>query len=341
MHAVSVALATYNGGRHLRAQLDSIQRQTRLPTEVVICDDGSTDDTLEVARWFAAQAPFPVVIDAHSQRLNYNGNFFRAVNQCRGVVIALFDQDGVLDERKLRTAGDVFRDEDVTAAVHRIRVVDEELTPTALLMPRAEWLGKHTLCDLSPWYSPNGMQMLFRRAKIAPLVNQELPVSQWSTWPASFDEHIFYLATLTGAVVLMEETLGVWRRHGKSTTGNLQHTETIQSPAHHRKLGFASGSGEFAHLARVAESRADFARKAASAAGGGGLIVEGAPEYYQRIARVYRHRAALHRPGLGWRARWGAFGRMLGQLAYRRKSRGGLGAKSCLKDCGTVLVGRA
>ena len=341
MPEVSVAMATYNGGRHLRAQLDSINRQTRRPKEVILCDDGSTDDTLEVARRFAAEVPYPVVIDAHGQRLNYNGNFTRAVNRCTGEIVALCDQDDVWDERKLETAGRVFQDERVAAVVHRIRVVDEELAPTPLLMPPAEVLGRHTLFDLSPRYSPNGMQMLFRRSKIAPLVNDAPPLSQWSTWPASFDEQIFYLATLTGSVVMMKEVLGVWRRHGTSTTGDLDHTETIHSAAHHRKLGFAAGGVVFTHLRRVAESRAHFAARAASSASGAALVVQGASEYYQRIADAYRHRAVLHDPNSGVLTRGAEFGRMLTRRAYRRRSRGGLGAKSFLKDCAAVLRGRA
>ncbi len=45
---ISIALCTYNGERFLREQLDSISRQTRLPDEVVIGDDCSTDKTLEI-----------------------------------------------------------------------------------------------------------------------------------------------------------------------------------------------------------------------------------------------------------------------------------------------------
>lgn len=334
-------MATYNGGRHLRAQLDSIWRQTLRPTEIVICDDGSTDDTLDIARKFAAEVVCKVVIDPHGQRLGYNKNFIRAVNLCTGEIVALCDQDDVWDERKLEAACAVFQDERVTAVVHRIQVVNEELVPTPMLMPPAELLGRHTLFDLSPRYSPNGMQMLFQRSKIAPMINDEPPLSHWSAWPASFDDQIFFLAMLTGSVVLMRDLLGRWRRHGTSTTGDLNHTETIHSAAHHRQLGFASGSGVFTHLARVAETRAQFASRAASSVAGAGLIVRGAVEYFQRIADAYRCRAVLHDPKSGVLTRGKTFAKMLLQLAYRRKSRGGLGFKSFLKDGATVLLGRA
>jgi len=53
---ISVAICTYNGERFLAAQLESIAQQTRLPDELVVCDDGSTDQTLSIIRSFAASA---------------------------------------------------------------------------------------------------------------------------------------------------------------------------------------------------------------------------------------------------------------------------------------------
>ena len=45
---LSVVIATFNGARFLREQLDSIYTQTHLPDEVVVSDDGSTDETLTI-----------------------------------------------------------------------------------------------------------------------------------------------------------------------------------------------------------------------------------------------------------------------------------------------------
>ena len=42
---VSVVMAVYNGGKYIRRQLESIMSQTRLPDEIIICDDRSADDT--------------------------------------------------------------------------------------------------------------------------------------------------------------------------------------------------------------------------------------------------------------------------------------------------------
>jgi len=47
---ISVCIATYNSEKTLRACLDSIFRQTVKPKEVLVCDGGSTDRTLEVLK---------------------------------------------------------------------------------------------------------------------------------------------------------------------------------------------------------------------------------------------------------------------------------------------------
>jgi glycosyltransferase involved in cell wall biosynthesis len=42
-------MCTYNGAKYIAAQLASIAAQTRLPDELILCDDGSTDATLQIA----------------------------------------------------------------------------------------------------------------------------------------------------------------------------------------------------------------------------------------------------------------------------------------------------
>ena len=53
---VSIVLCTYNGERYLQQQLDSLLAQSRLPKQIVIADDGSTDGTWEILQAFAEQA---------------------------------------------------------------------------------------------------------------------------------------------------------------------------------------------------------------------------------------------------------------------------------------------
>jgi hypothetical protein len=92
---ISVALCTYNGERFLPEQLASIGKQSRLPDELVVCDDRSTDRTVGILREFAASAPFPVRIFENERNLGFAANFERAIRLCEGNLIALSDQDDI------------------------------------------------------------------------------------------------------------------------------------------------------------------------------------------------------------------------------------------------------
>ncbi len=92
---ISVALCTYNGEQFLSRQLESIQQQTRTPDELVVCDDCSTDRTLEILQDFAALAAFPVRITQNDDNLGFVANFERAIQLCQGDLIALCDQDDI------------------------------------------------------------------------------------------------------------------------------------------------------------------------------------------------------------------------------------------------------
>lgn len=125
----SVAMCTYNGVRFLRPQLDSIATQTRLPDELVICDDASTDHTRAVVTEFAASAPFPVQLHVNEGNLGSTKNFERAIGLCSGDLIALSDQDDVWLPAKLATleseferssaTGLIFTDAEIVGDDHR------------------------------------------------------------------------------------------------------------------------------------------------------------------------------------------------------------------------------
>jgi glycosyltransferase involved in cell wall biosynthesis len=104
----SIALCTYNGARFLGEQLRSYVNQERRPDELVVCDDGSSDDTLPLLRKFATEAPFPVRIESNAATLGVAANFGKAIGLCSGQIIALSDQDDVWMPQKLRRIGEVF-----------------------------------------------------------------------------------------------------------------------------------------------------------------------------------------------------------------------------------------
>lgn len=128
--SVSVALCTYQGERYLQEQLDSIAGQSRLPDEVVVCDDGSTDGTLGILDRFGSRARFSVRVHVNDTRLGPTRNFERAIALSEGDIIFLSDQDDVWRAEKLEVLVPAFASSPGFGAVFsNADVVDERLAP--------------------------------------------------------------------------------------------------------------------------------------------------------------------------------------------------------------------
>jgi glycosyltransferase involved in cell wall biosynthesis len=127
---ISVAMCTYNGARYLPEQLESLALQTRLPDELIVCDDNSTDQTVHLLSDFAASASFPVSVNVNKQTLGLIKNFEQVISLCQGDVIALCDQDDVwLPEKLERFAAEFSRSPEVGLVFTDAEVVDENLQP--------------------------------------------------------------------------------------------------------------------------------------------------------------------------------------------------------------------
>jgi len=93
---ISVILATYNGARYLQQQLESLAQQTSLPTELLVGDDGSQDETRSVVDTFTKTCPFAVRwIQPSKERLGACANFARLLEYASGDYLMFCDQDDI------------------------------------------------------------------------------------------------------------------------------------------------------------------------------------------------------------------------------------------------------
>lgn len=127
-YQLSIAMCTYNGENYLQEQLESIAGQTRLPDELVVCDDCSRDNTVKIIKKFANTVPFPVHIFVNDINLGSTKNFEKAISLCKGDIIALSDQDDVWHADKLMCIERVFLNSTEVGVVFTdAEVVDEQL----------------------------------------------------------------------------------------------------------------------------------------------------------------------------------------------------------------------
>lgn len=107
---ISVCIATYNGERYIREQLDSILSQLSLDDEVIISDDGSKDSTIEI---ISSYLDSRIKVFKNNGKHGYVGNFENALNHSSGDFIFLSDQDDIWNENKVKKCLDVLRQNDL------------------------------------------------------------------------------------------------------------------------------------------------------------------------------------------------------------------------------------
>lgn len=75
---ISVAMTTYNGEKFVCEQIESILNQSMKVDEIIVCDDGSSDSTIELLK------KYPVKVVQNDVNLGYRLNFKKAMELCSG-----------------------------------------------------------------------------------------------------------------------------------------------------------------------------------------------------------------------------------------------------------------
>lgn len=211
-------MATYNGARHLPEQLASIAAQTLLPAELVVSDDGSSDNTLAIVRAFAAQVSFPVRILDKSERLGFADNFLFAAEQCTSPLIAFVDQDDAWLPNKLEVGVRQLLADDSLMSLHQLTMTDGALVPTGLwdqgIVADRVWQP----LELDPW-AGWGNTMLFRRDLVALLPREARPRHPEANRPLSHDTWLYIVAAAMGRVSHIAQPLILYRQHGGNAFG--------------------------------------------------------------------------------------------------------------------------
>jgi hypothetical protein len=213
---ISVAMCTYNGADFLPAQLESIFVQTRQPDEIVICDDGSTDETISLI-------PENIVLHKNEKNLGTVKNFEKAIGLCTGDVIVLSDQDDVWREDKLQLIEDVFSSNpNVGLVFSDADIVDEQLKPSGRRMWDEVGFDSHkrklvaqgrALDVLITGWTVSGATMAFR-SKYTKLA---LPIP--TTIPMIHDGWIALTVAAVSDVAMIDEPLIKYRQHQRQQIG--------------------------------------------------------------------------------------------------------------------------
>ena len=208
--SISVALATFNGAQYLSEQLQSIAYQTILPNEVIICDDGSNDNTIEVAESFAKEVSFRVKIVQNSVNLGYAQNFNKALNLCTKKIVFLCDQDDYWLPNKIeRVLLSFVKYPKAVLAIHDLDFCKEDLSPVGQTKIERMLLGQ----NIEKSYVV-GMATAIKKD----FLRLCLPIPNISG--VTHDRWLHNCALAVDGKIIINEVLAMYRRHGENVTAN-------------------------------------------------------------------------------------------------------------------------
>ena len=84
---ISVGICTYNGEKYIREQLESIINQSIKPDEIIISDDASEDNTIQIIESILSESDISYIINKNDVRQGLHSNFTKCFELCTGDVI--------------------------------------------------------------------------------------------------------------------------------------------------------------------------------------------------------------------------------------------------------------
>jgi len=312
---ISVAMAVYNGERFLEEQLASLAAQACLPGELIVCDDGSTDRSVAIARRFAEHAPFSVRIETSDANRGSTATFEKAIRLCQGRLIATCDQDDAWCPTKLGRIEAVMHEAPHAGfAFSDAEIVGAELQPSGERL----WGSLGFTDRRRRQFHTNGFRCLLRRNYItgatlafrASLRDRLLPIpTEWV--------HDAWIALVLSAIapgLAISEPLIRYRQHGGQQIGGARRTLRQEFQASERVTceTFRSLHQQFEQLRSRLSAWDDVKRNSLQDLG-------------QKLAHLAA-RGQMRQPGV-WR-----LPRVLGELRRGRYSRYSRGWASALQD---------
>lgn len=211
MIRASVAMAVYNGEKYIYEQINSIIKMLGENDEVVISDDGSNDETLNIIKEFFVK-DYRIKLYINNGIHGVSANFTNAIRHCTGKYIFLSDQDDIWLDNKIDKIISLAQKEKADLVIHNGR------NTNVIMQPYGKNLFKLTNATTSPLKNYIrgrflGCCMCFDSKTMKyilpfPNIINDIPHDIFAT----------ILVGLKGKIVLLDEILIYHRKHGGNVT---------------------------------------------------------------------------------------------------------------------------
>lgn len=222
MAEVSIVVATYNGASYLEEQLDSILKNTFTDWTMEICDDGSSDQTIKIAKEYEKKYPGKIFLHQNPQNLGVTRNFLEGAKRAEGSYIMFCDQDDVWFADKIEKTLDKIKERENTLGTNTPIAVytDAKLVDGVLRTISDSFFGYNGLntqnTDLAHLLMENkviGCTTMFNKAVADRLIKFPVMARYHDWW-------IGLIAATFGEVCFLDEPTMLYRQHGKNVVGS-------------------------------------------------------------------------------------------------------------------------
>jgi hypothetical protein len=229
---ISVLIANYNYGLFVGAAIESVLRQSYGNFEIVVCDDGSTDDSRDVIRDYADRYPSLVRFIAKE-----NDGVASALNAAyaasRGDIVSLLDADDLFAATKLQRVVQVFETTDAGLVVNRMMKMrnDGEVTGLIPQFGRLDrgWLREKLLDTGGHWSFAPASGISLSRA----CAEHVFPIPE-ELFKTEADSYVYTQAPLYSNVAAIDEPLSALRLHGNNVTST-----DLMTPAYAERVMYS------------------------------------------------------------------------------------------------------
>lgn len=200
-------MATYNGSKYILDQLNSINDQTVLPTELIICDDCSSDDTVDIIKEFAENVNFTVNLIVNDYRLGYANNFMKALSLCKGDVIFFSDQDDFWFPNKISRVLNLFH---AAQNVHLV-INDAYISDSELIYSEVTLISQYKNASININSFVHGCCSAISKDFLSLILPFPIDLTAHDSW-------IVQIATLLDLKLIYQKPLQIYRQHGSNTS---------------------------------------------------------------------------------------------------------------------------
>ena len=214
---IDILLATYNGEKYLKCQLDSILNQTHKNIRLLINDDCSTDNTRAILKEYE-EKDNRIKVKYNEKNLGYVKNFEDLLKRVENKYFALSDQDDFWKEEKIEKSLNKLLEEDADLVFTDLEPVDEKLntiTPSMVrFMQMDKNIKKHQ--DYKSVFLRNcvtGCTILSKKE----LINEYIPIP--TKEPMVHDWWMALIISQIGKITFLDEPTIKYRQHGNNQLG--------------------------------------------------------------------------------------------------------------------------